>query len=287
MHSSERIEEMICELEGYRWDAVLLTADLEALPSLTNLEDTSQTRIHGSRKIRQQTRSWNYAEQEGGDKKSSIMSTSANGPSQERFWSTINASSWWAYTFTTFGYADHHVEKMYRTIEKHTNFSKKCIQIVGGDLNAELVPGCGVERTWVLVRTLSMKKKKKRRLGWSTGRCLKISQHSTRYAEWRLENKRLTDLPKEPRSKSTTILIKRRHLKYNKDAEANDLMHMGSDHRCVMATFVKKKWPTRFFFYQKTKQRQARNNKAEQPKTNGQQSRRRRIYVRQQDTKRS
>ena len=25
MHSSERIEEMICELEGYRWDAVLLS----------------------------------------------------------------------------------------------------------------------------------------------------------------------------------------------------------------------------------------------------------------------
>ena len=24
MHSSERIEEMICELEGYRWDAILL-----------------------------------------------------------------------------------------------------------------------------------------------------------------------------------------------------------------------------------------------------------------------
>ena len=24
MHSSERIEEMICEFEGYRWDALLL-----------------------------------------------------------------------------------------------------------------------------------------------------------------------------------------------------------------------------------------------------------------------
>ena len=24
MHSSERIEEMVCELEGYRWDALLL-----------------------------------------------------------------------------------------------------------------------------------------------------------------------------------------------------------------------------------------------------------------------
>ena len=32
--------------------------------------------------------------------------------------------------------------------------------------------------------------------------------------------------------------MKRRHSKYNKDAEANDMIHMGSDHRCVMATFV-------------------------------------------------
>ena len=34
------------------------------------------------------------------------------------------------------------------------------------------------------------------------------------------------------------ILTKRRYLRYNKDAEANDMIHMGSDHRCVMATFT-------------------------------------------------
>ena len=34
------------------------------------------------------------------------------------------------------------------------------------------------------------------------------------------------------------MLIKRRHLKHRKDAEAHDLIHMGSDYRCVMATFV-------------------------------------------------
>ena len=34
------------------------------------------------------------------------------------------------------------------------------------------------------------------------------------------------------------IIIKRRHLKDNKDAEANDMILMGSDHRCVMATFM-------------------------------------------------
>ena len=34
------------------------------------------------------------------------------------------------------------------------------------------------------------------------------------------------------------ILTKRRCLRYNKDAEANDMVHVGSDHRCVMATFT-------------------------------------------------
>ena len=30
MQSSERIEEMVCELEGYRWDALLLCENVEA-----------------------------------------------------------------------------------------------------------------------------------------------------------------------------------------------------------------------------------------------------------------
>ena len=47
--------------------------------------------------------------------------------------------------FTHSGYADHHVEKVYKAIDKHTK-SKKTIQIVGGDFNAELGPGIGVER---------------------------------------------------------------------------------------------------------------------------------------------
>ena len=34
------------------------------------------------------------------------------------------------------------------------------------------------------------------------------------------------------------ILTKRRHLKHIKDAEANDMIHRGSDHRCVMAIFT-------------------------------------------------
>ena len=36
------------------------------------------------------------------------------------------------------GYADHHVEKVYSSIEKLTNSKKKNIQFVGGDFSAEL-----------------------------------------------------------------------------------------------------------------------------------------------------
>ena len=51
------------------------------------------------------------------------------------------------------GYADHHVEKTYSAIEKHTK-SKKSIQIVAGDFNADLGPGIGVERVSVGPHTL-------------------------------------------------------------------------------------------------------------------------------------
>ena len=47
--------------------------------------------------------------------------------------------------FTRSGYADHHIEKMYRTIEKHTENCKRYVHIIGGDFNAELRVGHGNE----------------------------------------------------------------------------------------------------------------------------------------------
>ena len=135
MNSSERIEEMICDLEGCRWDAVLLNETWR--PAKSDLGNTSQTHIHGNRKIRQQTRSWNSA----------IM------VNHQR----IKLMSVY---FTHSGYADHHVEKMCRTIEKHTITSNNCIPIVAGDFNAELGPGYGVECASVGPHTHSMKETK-------------------------------------------------------------------------------------------------------------------------------
>ena len=54
------------------------------------------------------------------------------------------------------GYADHHNERMYKTIEKHTE-SKTTIQIIGGDFNAELGSGDNTERTSVGQYTLKEK----------------------------------------------------------------------------------------------------------------------------------
>ena len=43
------------------------------------------------------------------------------------------------------GHADPHIEKMYRTIEKHTTNCKRYIPIVGGDFSAGLGPGHGTD----------------------------------------------------------------------------------------------------------------------------------------------
>ena len=120
------------------------------------------------------------------------------------------------------GYADRHVEKMYRANEEHTNSSKKRLQIVGGDFNAKLVPGYGVERTSVGSHTLNVGNK---RGDW--------------VKHWlMMENKTVYRSPEGTEKQIDYILFKRRHLKYNSDAEANDMIYMDSDHRCVMATFV-------------------------------------------------
>ena len=46
--------------------------------------------------------------------------------------------------------------------------------------------------------------------------------------------------PKGNEKQIDCILTKRRYLRYNKDAEANDMIHMGSDHRCVTGEIKQK-----------------------------------------------
>ena len=63
MHSSEKIiEELVTELEGYRWDAVLLNETWRHEPA--ELWETQHKHIFmGAGKLRQQTWCWDHAEQ--------------------------------------------------------------------------------------------------------------------------------------------------------------------------------------------------------------------------------
>ena len=61
-----------------------------------------------------------------------------------------------------------------------------------------------------------------------------LSQHSTRCTKKRLKSK----LPKGTEKQLDYILVDRKHITAGENVEANDMIHMGSDHRSVMAHFV-------------------------------------------------
>ena len=133
-------------------------------------------------------------------------------------------------------YADHHIEKMYKTIEKRMMNNKKNIPIIGGDFNAELGLGKGTECKSVGKYTLNESNK---RGDWLKS-WLMLNDYSALNTMFRKTPQKQTSFvsPKGKEKQIDYILNKRRYLRNVKDAEANDMIHMGSDHRCVMATFL-------------------------------------------------
>ena len=130
-------------------------------------------------------------------------------------------------------YADHHIEKMYKTIEKHMTNNKKCIPIIGGDFNAELGLGKRTECKSVGKYTLNESNK---RGDWLKS-WLMLSDYSALNTMFRKTPQKQTSFvsPMGKEKKIDNILTKRRYLRNVKDAEANDMIHMGSDQRCVIA----------------------------------------------------
>ena len=114
--------------------------------------------------------------------------------------------------------------------------NKKCIPIIGGDFNAELGPGKGSECKSVGKHTLNESNK---RGDWLKS-WLMLNDHSALNTMFRKTPQKQTSFvsPKGKEKQIDYILTKRRYLKNVKDVEANDMIHMGSDHRCVMATFL-------------------------------------------------
>ena len=133
-------------------------------------------------------------------------------------------------------YADHHIEKKYKTIEKHTMNNKKYIPIIGGDFSAELGPGKATECKSVGRYTLNESSK---RGGWLKS-WLMLNDYSALNTMFRKTPREQTSFvsPEGKEKQIDYILTKGRYLRNVKDAEANDMIHMGSDHRCFMATFL-------------------------------------------------
>ena len=136
---------------------------------------------------------------------------------------------------TSTNVADHHIEKMYMTIEKHTENCKRYIPLIGGEFNAELGRGHGNECISVGRYALN---EGNRRGDWMK-HWMMLQGYTALNTMYRTTLQKQTTFisPKGKDKQIDYILTKRRYLRHAKDAEANDMIHMGSDHRCVMAIF--------------------------------------------------
>ena len=123
---------------------------------------------------------------------------------------------------------------MYKTIEKHTTNCKQYIPVAGGDFNAELGLGHGTECISVARYTLN---EGNNRGDWMNYWLMLQGYTALNTMHRKTPQKQTTFVSPIGIGKQIDyILTKRRHLGHNKDAEANDMIHMESDHRCVMAT---------------------------------------------------
>ena len=121
------------------------------------------------------------------------------------------------------GYADHHVEKVHKTILK-TIEKENCAKIIGGDFNAELGPGEGVGAN--------------ARGDWMTQWLLENRLVAVNTMYQKIPQKQVTyRSPKNDEKQLDYVLLDKKHQSWSRDAESTDILHMGSDHRCVMAKF--------------------------------------------------
>ena len=234
MHSSEKIEELVTDLEGYRWDAILLSETWRHEPAV--IWETQHNHIFMG--------AGRYENKHG-------VGIMLNKRWRKRIVDTVYINEraikatilvnrrridLMSVYFPHSKYADHHVEKMYKIIENHMPNNKKCIPIIGGDFNAELGPGKGSECKSVGKYTLNESNK---RGDWLKS-WLMLNDYSALNTMFRKTPQKQTSFvsPKGKEKQIDYILTKRRYLRNVKDAEANDMIHMGSDHRCVMATLM-------------------------------------------------
>ena len=228
MHSSEKIEEMVCELEGslsetWRQDKAEIweTHHKHIFMGAGRFDNKHGVGIMLNKKWRQRIIDTEYINERA--------ITTAIVVNRQR----IKLMSVY---FRHSGYADHHIDKMYKTIEKHTANCKRYIPIVGRDFNAELGHCHGTGCTSVGKYTLNESNK---RGDWLKS-WLMFKDYTALNTMYRKTLQKQTNFisPKGNEKQIDYILTERRYLRYHKDAGANDMIHMGSDHRCVMVTFT-------------------------------------------------
>ena len=231
LNSSERLEEMLSELYKISWDAILISETWrqnkeiwETQQGHIMVESGKFTNKHGVaimlNKRWKNRINWIQCVCE----RVVAMSISVNKHP------VVLMSVYLPHS----GYADHHVEKTYKTIID-TIKKEKCAKIIGGDFNDELGPGEGVELSAVGHYTVN-----------------KVNVRGEWMTQWLLENRLVALItmylkvpqkqvtyrsPKNDEKQLDYILVDRKHLNWSKDAESTDILHMGSDHRCVMAKF--------------------------------------------------
>ena len=88
-HSIEKNEELVTELEGYRWDAILLSETWRHEPA--ELWETHHNHIFMGAGKYENRHGVGIMLNKGGEKESLIPITSMNVPSKQRSWSTANA----------------------------------------------------------------------------------------------------------------------------------------------------------------------------------------------------
>ena len=233
MNSSERSQEVFNEVHQMAWDVILIS---ETWRQGKEIWETQQGHImvesgwnQGNSPTNMESR---YCWTEDGKIRSTGYNAHANVWLRWRSQSTSNRSSWWVCTCLTVAI---------RTIKsrKHTKRSPRRLRKT---------------RAWISsaeTSTLSLAQVK-----WSscqlsvTDTLNKANCRGERMTQWLLEyslvalntmyrkipQKQVTyHTPKNGEKQLDYTLTDRKNYSWSKDAEANDTIHMVSDHRCVMA----------------------------------------------------
>ena len=134
--------------------------------------------------------------------------------------------------FLSAEYADHHIERVHKSIEKLAKSRKTFKSWVERDFKAELGPGIGIER--LCRATHPQRIKQKRRFDEAAADVAEM-----RGARPNLQKNTWKTIYRTPKGVE----------KHSRDAEANDMIHMRSGQRSVRARFVipapKKERPTK------------------------------------------